>query len=289
MKKGWLLVNAFVKTHKFDELYNMFLNASQKYDLILEKKTNAQLLCYLSDFSDAPIEKPDFVLFWDKDVRLAKMLEKRGFKLFNCCDAIERCDDKILSYISLLQSKIKMPKTFFSPKTFLKDGFLDYDFIPQNLPFPVIVKEAFGSFGKQVYKADNIDQLIKIISSFENRPFLIQEFIKSSVGKDIRINVVGDKVVACMLRYNENDFRANISNGGKMKKYTPSSAEEEMAIKASKALGLDFGGIDILFGEDEPIFCEANSNAHFKNIYDCTGINVAEHIIEYISKTPNQS
>ena len=50
-----------------------------------------------------------------------------------------------------------------------------------------------------------------------------------------------------------------------------------------RPLGLDFAGVDILFGEEEePILCEVNSNAHFKNIYDCTGINVADAIISYI-------
>ena len=56
-----------------------------------------------------------------------------------------------------------------------------------------------------------------------------------------------------------------------------------MALEVCRELGLDFGGIDILFGEDDmPVFCEANSNAHFKNLYDCTGINVADAIISYI-------
>ena len=48
-------------------------------------------------------------------------------------------------------------------------------------------------------------------------------------------------------------------------------------------MNLDFAGVDILFGEnDEPILCEVNSNAHFKNILDCTGVNVAQCILDYI-------
>jgi glutathione synthase/RimK-type ligase-like ATP-grasp enzyme len=46
---------------------------------------------------------------------------------------------------------------------------------------------------------------------------------------------------------------------------------------------LDFAGVDIMFGKQgEPVLCEVNSNAHFKNIYDCTGVNVADEIMEYI-------
>ena len=84
---------------------------------------------------------------------------------------------------------------------------------------------------------------------------------------------------------NDKDFRANITNGGKMKKYEPTPEQKQMAIDVCRELNLDFAGVDILFGKDnEPVLCEVNSNAHFKNIYDCTGVNVAEHIMKYIKK-----
>ena len=88
-----------------------------------------------------------------------------------------------------------------------------------------------------------------------------------------------------MLRTNENDFRANITNGGSMQPYTPTKEQADMAIQVCDALKLDFAGVDILFGEkDEPILCEVNSNAHFKNLYDCTGVNTAEEILKYIKE-----
>lgn len=73
-----------------------------------------------------------------------------------------------------------------------------------------------------------------------------------------------------------------------MKEYTPNDAQIELAVKVCDTLGLDFAGVDILFGEnEEPVFCEVNSNAHFKNIYDCTGVNVAEYIIRHIVEKVN--
>ena len=94
-----------------------------------------------------------------------------------------------------------------------------------------------------------------------------------------------DRVVTAMERINENDFRANITNGGRMKKYAPTKEQREMVLLVCRELHLDFAGVDILFGkEGEPILCEVNSNAHFKNIYDCTGVNVADHIIQYIKE-----
>ena len=111
----------------------------------------------------------------------------------------------------------------------------------------------------------------------------MQEFIEGSKGRDIRIHVVGNQVITAMERKNDKDFRANITNGGTMKKYVPNEEECEMAISICRELKLDFAGVDLLFGEDgEPILCEVNSNAHFKNIYDCTNVNVADAIMEYI-------
>ena len=59
-------------------------------------------------------------------------------------------------------------------------------------------------------------------------------------------------------------------------------AEIELAEEASRRLGLDFAGIDILFGKDGPLLCEVNSNAHFKSTYDCTGVDLASLIAEHI-------
>lgn len=131
--------------------------------------------------------------------------------------------------------------------------------------------------------ANSLEEADYIVENTKE-PLIFQKFIAESRGRDVRINMVGDEAVASMLRYNNNDFRANITNGGNMESYSPDSAEIDIAKKACRALGLDFGGVDILFSERGPLVCEVNSNAHFKNIYDCTGVNVAEYIVEYVEK-----
>ena len=71
-----------------------------------------------------------------------------------------------------------------------------------------------------------------------------------------------------------------------MKPYQPEQAQKAMAQEVCRCLNLDFAGVDILFGEnDEPVLCEVNSNAHFKNIYDCTGVNVADAIISHVLRS----
>lgn len=288
--KGWLIVNQYVKSEKFAELFRMLLDSASRYNIELELKHHAKVWESIADnnydikeyLSDA-----DFIIFWDKDIKLARLLENNGARLFNSAKSIELCDDKSLTFMVLQGSSITMPKTYIAPKTF--SGFTDHDYfirIARITGYPLIVKECLGSFGQQVHLVHDNEELIEVVSSIGSRPFILQEYISSSKGRDVRIQVVGDEVVAAMYRYNDNDFRANITNGGSMKVFEPSAEMKNMALEVCTRLGLDFGGIDLLFGEnDRPVFCEANSNAHFKNLYDCTGINTADYIMKYIRET----
>jgi len=282
-KNAWIVINNLHTTSpKFIDTCNAFNAACIKHDIQLQIKTNFDF----ANIQNGVYEKPDFVLFWDKDIRLAKTLETMNIRVFNSATSIEDCNDKYITYLKLLNSKIKMPKTIIAPMVYYPQKWEDTDFLQEaekNLSYPMIVKECYGSFGKQVFLCNNRQELTSIINNFEKRPFLLQEFISTSIGKDLRLQVVGNKVVSTMMRYNDNDFRANITNGGKMLPYTPTQQQIDIAIKACFILGLDFGGVDILFGENnEPILCEVNSNAHFINLSLCTGVNVANSIIEYI-------
>ena len=279
---GWLIVNGFLGSNKFNELYNYLQNSANEYGISLQIKSNDDLVGELS----SGFEKlPDFAIFWDKDVYLAKRLEESGVRLFNSATAVEICDNKILTALTL-NNKVKTPKTIIAPKTFEGVNYSDKTFLKnatKELGFPLIIKEAYGSFGHQVYLANDYQSAEKIVDRLGHKDFLMQEFISSSYGKDVRVNVVGGKVVCAMLRYNENDFRSNISSGGKMKKIVLNSKQEELAVKVCSIIGLDFAGVDILFGEnDQPILCEVNSNPHFKSSLECTGVDMSKEIIKYI-------
>ena len=281
---GWLIVNSFIASEKFHSLYAFLKNAAEKSGVRLEMKTGDSLLCDIqSDFQGVPL--PDFVLFWDKDVYLAKRLEAKGVRLFNRANAIEICDNKILTSLCL-RGAIPLPKTVIAPKTFEGVNYCKKDFLKKSielLGLPLIIKEAYGSFGKQVYLATSYEEAEKIVAGLNGKEFLMQEYIRSSHGRDVRVNVVGSKVVSAMLRYNENDFRSNISSGGSMRPISLTKAQEAVALQACKTIGLDFAGVDILFGEkDEPIVCEVNSNPHFESSYRCTGVDMSVNIIEYI-------
>ena len=282
--KGYFVFNKYLETDKFKCLKNAFSDEVKELGIDIEfiSNSNALQLNY-----DNKLDIKDFILFWDKDVKLAKILEDRGHRVINSSNAISLCDDKSKTYITLLKNNIRQPMTIISPLIFYGTLDLDIEFIDFSivkLGFPMIVKECFGSFGEQVYLVNSKEELISLIKNLGTKPFILQEFIKTSYGKDIRVEVVGNEVVATVFRQNDqNDFRANITNGAKAIKYTPNSKQIDIALKACKCLGLDFGGVDILFGEnDEPILCEVNSNAYPLNVQKITGVNIIKLTLEYI-------
>lgn len=281
--KAYLVTNHYLVSEKFNTLNNLLVESAKECGIELMVKTNAQMLSSLSVGGGESIEGVDFVLFWDKDVTLCRMLEGLGLKVFNQSQAIAACDNKGLTHAILNQTGIKMPKTMIAPLSFGREDMSDFaKSAAEKLGFPLIIKESYGSFGYQVFRAHDLYDAVEIANSISPSPMIFQEYIAESYGRDVRLNVVGDRVVAAMERYNDSDFRANVTNGGSMKPYSPSEEECDIAIKACKALQLDFAGVDLLFGKDGPLLCEVNSNAHIKNILDCTGINVAVEIFNYI-------
>lgn len=289
---AWLIINEAMKNNRFTDIYSLLKAGAEKNQVFLKEYTNADLLSGLTivdgkaklDFA----EKPEFILFWDKDVLLASLLETLGFRVYNAAKSIEICDNKASTIKALLQKNIRMPKTFFSPLIFNESSRIPNRFwknIINELGFPFVIKECYGSFGEQVYLIANREELFACLDSLKNKPFIIQEYIKSSRGRDVRIYTVNKKAVAAILRTNEVDFRANFGANAKAVAYKPQDEFLQMAEEVARSLELDFGGIDILFGEqEEPIFCEANSNAHFRKLEDCTGIEIGDQIIRMCIK-----
>lgn len=280
--KGLLVVNSYLKNDKFEDLVNLFKKgASSIDDFELDVIDNATIpIIYNSSMALSY----DFVIMWDKDLFLARYFEAKNVKVFNSSKAIEVCDDKRLTTEALAKNNLPIPKTIIAPMTYENIGFTQLSFIEnisREIGFPVVVKEAFGSFGKQVYLARNNDELIDIVKSVDTTKLLFQEYIDFEYGKDLRLQVIGDKVVASIIRYNPNDFRANISNGGSFFKYEPSKQAMDLAINAAKATKACFAGVDLLFDKEGYRVCEVNSNAHFRNIFDATGVDVAKLILEY--------
>jgi len=330
---GWLIVNEYLNTEKFMELRDLFMAAAKIKDIELIRLTNADFAISYDSMETAPeigsfvcegseviaegmrvysyafrAGNPDFVIFYDKDIALARALEAARLNVFNSAEAIRICDSKIetATLISSWNNRvrtyhrkdteiIRTPRTFKVPFSYENIGigtdshFGYLNYIESVISYPMIIKESYSSFGMGVHLAENRSDAIDLLCRYGNKECLIQEYIHSDGEKgavDVRLQMVGDKCVAAMKRSNENDFKANITNGGLMSQYEPTEADLALAESVMKCLKLDFAGIDIIHDKDgNPVFCEANSNAHFKNLYDLTGINAAENMIDHMLET----
>ena len=278
--QGVLIFNAFLNQKSFHTIYDSFLEACKRINVHLEPVAND---AFCTPFLPKSVQEADFVLFWDKDVLLAKTLEMQGKKVYNCADSIEKSDDKRKTYISLLEI-VPQPKSIFAPLTFdtyTNDVFVTH--VVETLGLPFVLKQAFGSFGEQVYLIHTVQQAKEFVHSLAPAPLLFQEYIASSFARDVRLYMVGDSCVAAMERQNlQGDFRANVQLGGCARKHIPTAQEISLAKKATKALGLTFSGVDLLFGSNTPLVCEVNSNAHFNALQSLTGVNVAQSIMEEV-------
>ena len=267
--------------HQVKRFEEEFSKRGVKVDVI----KNTQVFAYIFE-GDIKVSLPkyDFVLYLDKDRYVAELLEKAGYKLYNSIDSIIKCDDKMLTHICLANEGIKMPTSISSTLCYTDNGNRDYlKPVIEKIGLPMIIKENYGSLGKQVYLANNYEELLEIENKLIHIPHIFQQYIKCSKGKDYRIIVIGGKVIAYMKRENPNSYLSNLATGGTASQVELPKSFLDTAEKCAKILGLDYCGVDILEGENgEPIVSEVNSNAFYEGIEKTTHINVAGCYVEYL-------
>lgn len=283
MTSGWIIYNGSLVNDKFRDQAELVHEAAERAGIQTTIYKNYEVLM---DVTRSLETLPDFVVFLDKDIILAMYLKSLGIPVFNDPDVIERCDNKTKQSITLACDAIPMPRTILAPKVYPKFTIQKSDYyerVLEELELPMIIKEAHGSFGMNVYLIETKEQFYEKTDQLRGIDYLFQEFVATSRGRDIRVNIVGGKIIAAMYRHSETDFRANITNGGVASNIELTSEQQQIALQAAKSVGADFAGVDLLFGEDEkPLVCEVNAAAHIRNIYNVTGINVADAMIAYI-------
>ncbi|WP_144513975.1 RimK family alpha-L-glutamate ligase [Bacillus sp. FJAT-22090] len=283
MQTCWIVYNGSLTHDKFIDQAFLLQEAAEKQGIQATLVKNYELLM---NVQQSLVTKPDFVVFLDKDILLAKYLKNQGIPVFNDPNVIEICDNKAQQYIALANAQVPMPLTIIAPKVYPEFSIQHtgyYEQVIETMQLPMIIKEAHGSFGMRVYLIETREQFYEKVEELKGIEYVFQKFVENSRGRDIRVNVVGGQVVACMHRHSTTDFRANITNGGTASPIILTERQKEVAIQAAQALNAEFAGVDLLFGEnEEPLVCEVNGVAHIRNIYNVTGINVGDFMISYI-------
>ena len=285
MKRVLIVINGYGLAGGIQHQVERLKDEFSKRDISVDVIKNTQVFAYIFEGNvDISLPKYDFVLYLDKDRYVAELLEKAGYKLYNSIDSIIKCDDKMLTHICLANEGIQMPTTISSTLCYTDNGNRDYLVeVIDKIGLPMIVKENYGSLGKQVYLVNNHAELLEIENKLIHIPHIFQQYIECSKGKDYRIIVIGGKVIAYMKRENPYSYLSNLATGGTATKVELPKKYLDIAERCAKILGLDYCGVDILEGpHGEPIVSEVNSNAFYEGIEKTTGINVAGCYVDYL-------
>lgn len=212
-----------------------------------------------------------------------RQLEMMGVYPVNESVAIGRSRDKLRSLQLLARKGIGLPVTGFAHDVDDTD-----ELIKLVGGAPLVVKLLEGTQGKGVVLAETKKAAESVIDAFRelNANFLVQEFIKEAGGSDIRALVIGEKVVAAMMRTaKEGEFRSNLHRGGSARVIKLTPEERSTAVRAAKTMGLNVAGVDILRSNHGPVIMEVNSSPGLEGIELATGKDVAGQIIDFIDKS----
>ena len=286
--KGIVLLNAYTKSAGANRQASRIAEELNALGVQTEMRLNGAFDADIFSSRVRLTQKPDFVVYLDKDKYLSRLWEKEGVRLFNSADGVEVCDDKMLTYIALANGGVEIPDTLPAPLCYYPDARVREEYcrvVEERLGYPLVVKKSFGSWGMDVNLIQNFAELTKIAEEYKLFPHLYQKYIAAKRGEDTRVLVIGGKAVAAMRRRNDGDFRSNIELGGRGYPAEITKSYREISERAARLLSLDYCGIDLLEGEDgRPIVCEMNSNAFFNEAEKVTGVNIAGAYAAHIAR-----
>lgn len=216
---------------------------------------------------------------------IIRQFELLGVPVLNNEAAVFKAKNKLKTLQVLTRKKVPVPKTYVVSHT----QYID-DVVSGIGSFPVILKSVSGSHGKGVSIIESKRGLKSVIEMFvretDPEPLIVQQYVKEARGKDVRVFIVGRKIVGAMERIatKRGEFRSNFHLGGRVKIADLSAREKEVALAAMDACGLDFAGIDIIRTKYGPKVLEVNSNPGLEGITQATGKDIAGAIIRHAVK-----
>lgn len=225
------------------------------------------------------LEKRDFVINRYKWGKLKDAINFLGSRTYNSLEAYS-------VYINKYEQVRKLHSdAFLIPKYVLATAGHKYENLYQYLGSPFVAKGLESSQGAEIFLIKKEQDFTKLRELFGlEKEWLLEEFISSSIGRDMRFYSIRGEVAACMVRKSQGDFRANVALGASVEKLEVTPAISQIAADLYAQTGLDFLGIDLLFGEEKPYFCEINVMPGIEGIEKATGVNVAGRIMQTIKE-----
>lgn len=280
----YLIASGTKRGHTVELLYQSFFSFIQS-----EPGGSVEVLYDSKPFSrdfDIIISRPNFVEEPSIHSITTQLLVQSGFRVMNHRPALSLTKNKLSQKALMAEAGIPIPRWAIIRHPD------NIESAVEKLGFPIIAKVAFGTGGKGVFFAENLETLKPIadyLAIRDRNPVILEEFIAEAEHKDLRVFVVGDQVAAAMQRAaKDGDVRANLHSGGKGTPIEVTKDEGEIAIRTAKLFELDCAGVDILRSKRGPLVIEVNSNPGLEGITEATGIDVAGAIIELAEQMVKQ-
>jgi ribosomal protein S6--L-glutamate ligase len=213
---------------------------------------------------------------------VVRQFEMMRVYVANRSQAITSSRDKLRSLQLLTRKGVDMPVTGFAHSTKDIAGLLEL-----VGGTPVVIKLLESTQGVGVILAESRKAAEAVIEAFRQLEanILVQEYISEADATDIRCLVVGDRVVAAMKRVGEpGEYRSNLHRGGRAEAIELTSEIERVALEATRAVGLNIAGVDLLPSKRGPLVMEVNSSPGLEGVEEATGIDVAGEMIDFIEQ-----
>lgn len=210
-----------------------------------------------------------------------------GITVINNFESILLARNKLLTLQTLSQKGIPVPESrYVSNWSNFKKAVSRLD------DFPLVIKKPMSRQGRGVCLIDSVEKSRPLLDGLLNtgEGILVQRFIPPEKRRDIRIMVVGESVIGAMsLIPKKGDFRSNVHLNGRAENIDPTEEMSTIAIKSTKAVGLDISGVDMIEEEHGPLrVIDVNYSPGFKGLERCTGKDIAAEIIRYVTKSVRQ-
>lgn len=204
-------------------------------------------------------DKADFVINRTNNYKIAKYYEDKGVRVFNPSTLSMLANDKQKCYELMAENGIEiMPINYTGT--------------------PVIKKKIDGKGGSEVY-------MLKETEEFENG--YVYQKPCDTLGKDLRVWLIGGQIITSILRESKTDFRSNFCLGGSATPYSLNENEERLIKKVSSLVKSDYIGIDFIFNNGRLVFNEIEDSVGARMVYDQTDIDILALYCDYIRKEIN--
>jgi len=212
-----------------------------------------------------------------KRVDVLKQMHDSGILVVNSPESILSARDKLRSMQLLSAAGLPVPDTVVT-----EDLMMVVNTVKEW--GKCVIKPLMGSMGYGAILVGDPDvaYMVAKIWISHNQPVMVQKYMRS-VNRDIRVFVVGNKVLGGIYRYApEGSWKTNVAQGARVERADLNNEVKELALNAVEKLGLLYAGVDVGEFEGNYIIYEVNSMPNWLGFMEGTGINPAEHLADLV-------